>query len=92
MVKRSYLFPLFAIYLGVANGQHPVVDEVADKVIERYQQASCQQLLQKRTAPRTAKQQEAIQLLQSNPEIRTAFLNRVAGPIANKLFDCGMIP
>jgi hypothetical protein len=23
---------------------------------------------------------------------RTAFINRVAAPIANKLFECGMIP
>ena len=25
-------------------------------------------------------------------EMRTAFLDRVAGPIANKMFECGMIP
>jgi hypothetical protein len=27
-----------------------------------------------------------------DPQMRTEFLNRVAAPIANKLFECGMIP
>ena len=25
-------------------------------------------------------------------QMRTLFLNKVAAPIANKMFDCGMIP
>jgi hypothetical protein len=33
-----------------------------------------------------------IGLLQSDPQPRTAFLNKVAGPISNKMFECGMIP
>jgi len=24
--------------------------------------------------------------------MRTEFLNRVAGPVANKMFECGMLP
>ncbi len=34
----------------------------------------------------------AIELLRLAPQMRQEFLNRVAGPIANKLFECGMIP
>jgi hypothetical protein len=37
-------------------------------------------------------EQRAIQLLRNDPQMRTAFLNRVAAPIANTLFECGMIP
>jgi hypothetical protein len=33
-----------------------------------------------------------IVLLKSDPQLRTAFMNKVAGPISNKMFDCGMIP
>jgi hypothetical protein len=33
-----------------------------------------------------------IELLRNDQQMRTAFLNRVAAPIANKLFECGMIP
>ena len=28
----------------------------------------------------------------NNPAMRQAFIDKVAAPIANKLFDCGMIP
>jgi hypothetical protein len=37
-------------------------------------------------------EQQAISVLQSHPQMRAAFINKVAAPIANKLFDCGMIP
>jgi hypothetical protein len=31
-------------------------------------------------------------MLRGDPQMRAAFINRVAGPIANKMFECGMIP
>jgi hypothetical protein len=37
-------------------------------------------------------EQRAIQALRNDPQMRTEFLNLVAAPIANKLFECGMIP
>jgi hypothetical protein len=37
-------------------------------------------------------QEKAIELLRKNPEIRKEFINRVAPPIANKMFDCNIIP
>ena len=37
-------------------------------------------------------EQKAIDMLCKDPQMRTEFLNRVAGPIANKMFECGMIP
>jgi hypothetical protein len=37
-------------------------------------------------------EQRALQILRNDPQMRTEFLNRVAGPVANKLFACGMIP
>ena len=33
-----------------------------------------------------------VKMLQGEPQMRTAFINQVAAPIANKLFDCGLIP
>jgi hypothetical protein len=35
---------------------------------------------------------EGIAFLKSDPQMRTAVMNKVAPPIANKMFDCGMIP
>jgi hypothetical protein len=31
-------------------------------------------------------------MLHNDPNMRNEFMNRVAAPIANKLFECGMIP
>jgi hypothetical protein len=96
MFKRAWLLvvvALIVIYWAAARAQqHPALDEIANKVINRYQQSSCEQLWQKKTEPKTPKEKEAIELLRNNPEIRTEFLNRVAAPIANKMFECGLIP
>jgi hypothetical protein len=37
-------------------------------------------------------EQRAVEVLRNDPQMRTVFLNQVAAPIANKLFECGMIP
>jgi hypothetical protein len=76
------------------QGQYPILDQVANKVIQKYQTATCQQLWAERAAhaPPTPAQAQAIQYLKSDPQMQTMFLNKVAGPIANKLFACGMIP
>ena len=74
--------------------QHPLLDKVAEKVIQKYQTSTCEQLWVKKSAkaPPSAEEQTAIAYLKSNPQMRTLFLNKVAAPIANKMFDCGMIP
>jgi hypothetical protein len=77
---------------GVAVGQGRIMDMVADKVIGKYQSASCEQLWQQKGAPKSAEEEKAVQFLKNDPQARAAFLNKVAGPIANKMFECGMIP
>jgi hypothetical protein len=37
-------------------------------------------------------EERAVRLLHEDPSMRQEFLNRVAAPIANKLFECNMIP
>jgi len=94
-VRRLYVFALLLPMLlitGVASAQYPMMDKVADKVIQKYQQSSCEQLWQKRGQPPSQREQEAIQFLHNDPQMRAAFINRVAAPIANKMFECGMIP
>jgi hypothetical protein len=77
-----------------AQSQYPVLDKVASKVIQNYQQSSCEQLWQKKSAkaPPSAEAQKIIGLLKSDPQMRTVFIDKVAAPIANKMFECGMIP
>jgi hypothetical protein len=77
-----------------AHQQYPIMDKIADKIILKYTQSSCQQLQQKdsqKTPPSDA-EIKVVQFLHNNQEMRVAFISKVAPPIANKLFDCGMIP
>ena len=72
--------------------QFPMLDMVANKVVHKYQNSSCAELMAQRDQPKSQQEQNAIQLLRSDAQMRREFLNRVAAPIANKLFECRMIP
>jgi hypothetical protein len=77
-----------------AQGQYPIMDSIANKVINKYQSSSCEQLWVSKDqhAPPSAEEQRAISILRNDPQMRAAFINKIAPPIANKMFDCGMIP
>ena len=82
---------------AAAAQQYPMVDMVANKIVQKYQNSTCDQLWQERSQgrsgqPKSAHEQQAIQMLQNNPQMRADFINKVAAPIANKMFECGMIP
>jgi len=95
MIKRIGFFALVPVLLAAGVGlaqQFPVLDAVAGKVVQKYQSSSCEQLWEKKSAPKSEQEQRVIGLLKSDPAMRTEFINRVAAPIANKMFECGMIP
>jgi len=77
---------------GLVFGQGPILDMVANKVIGKYQSASCEQLWAQKGAPKSPEELRVLNFLKNDPQARTAFLNQVAGPITNKMFECGMIP
>ena len=81
-----------AAYAGYALAQYPILDRIADKVIAKYQNASCEQLWQQKGEPKSEEEQRVIGLLKSDQQMRTHFVNKVAGPIVNKMFACGMVP
>lgn len=103
MIRSSCIVVLLVVsvllFSGVATaqqGQYPIMERLAQKVIHKYQTISCQELAIQKAHPPTGKKAMAlsriIELLRSDPRMRTEFINRVAPTIANKLFDCGMIP
>ena len=97
MIKRSSLFALslVALYWSVAGAQQPVMDKIANKVIQKFQESSCDQLLKQKSQqqkPKSPEEEEALKILRNDPQIRTEFINKVAAPVVNKLFECGMIP
>jgi hypothetical protein len=87
-------FALWRASGAQAQGQYPMMDQIADKIIQKYQNSTCQQLWEKKSehAPPSAEEQRAVGILRNDPQMRNAFINRIAPPIANKMFDCGMIP
>lgn len=98
MTQRKWLWtsvPVLA-FAGVVYAQYPIMDAVAEKVIKKYQSSSCEQLWQERAAgqgqQKPEMEQRLVQLLRNDPQMRTAFFNKVSAPIVNKMFECGMIP
>jgi len=98
MNKRSWLMigvPV-ALFAGVAVAQFPIMDKVANKVIQKYQNSSCEQLWQEKVQnqgkPKSAEEQRAIEILHSDPQMQAAFFAKIATPVVTKMFQCGMIP
>mgnify|MGYP000968244743 FL=1 len=92
MIRKTVLLVASLGFAGAALADFPLMNAVADKVIQKYQSSTCEQLWAQKQQPKSAEEQRVIALLKSDPQLRTAFMNKVAGPISNKMFDCGMIP
>jgi hypothetical protein len=94
MIKRFTMFAsVFALLLaGVVYAQYPILDRIAAKAIQKYQSSSCEQLWQAKGQPHSPEEQKVVGLLKTDPQMRTHFIDKVAAPIANKMFECGLIP
>ena len=107
MIKRRYSWAAALAVCGLvvaavtwvpqgaqAQPQYPIMDSIANKIITKYQTSTCEQLWIRKAqhAPPSAEEQRAIGILRNDPQMRAAFINQIAPPIANKMFDCGMIP
>ena len=94
--SRMLIVAAASLFAGVAHAQYPIMDAVADKVIQKYQTSTCEQLwqekAQKQGQPKPEREQRAIEMLRNDPQMRAAFFNKISAPIVNKMFECGMIP
>lgn len=90
MIKYVGVFTLVFTLLvcGVARAQFPILDMIADKVVQKYQHSTCEQLWAERGKPKSADEQQVIQL-RGDAQMRTAFLAKIAVPVANRMFECG---
>ena len=95
MTRRLLPFAVVAglgVFAGIAYAQFPLLDMAADKVVQKYQSSTCEQLWEARGKPKSQREQELIQMLRGDPQMRTAFIDKIAAPVANKMFECGLIP
>jgi hypothetical protein len=79
-----------------AQPQYPMANQAAAKVVAKYQNSSCADLAKERQAPPSARkagmEARAGQLLRDDPQLRAAFVAKVAAPVADKMIVCGFIP
>ncbi|MGA6988181.1 MAG: hypothetical protein WBZ01_19130 [Terriglobales bacterium] len=96
MTKHFWLFTLVLalLYVTVAVAQHPVLDAVANKVVQKYQTSTCQQLMMAKAekTPPSPGEQKAMEMLKTDPTMRHEFVGIVADQVVDKLIQCGMIP
>src|SRR5256884_8139175 len=90
----SLVTSAISLLCAAVNAQDfPILDQIASKVVQKYQQATCEQLWQERAQkgkkPESPMEQKALEMLKSDPQMRQALISKVAAPIANKIVECG---
>ena len=86
------IFVSTLIVAGAVAAQGMLADEAADKVIKKYQAATCDQLKAQKSEPPSEREKIALALLRDDPKARVAFVDKIAAPVLNKMFECNMIP
>jgi hypothetical protein len=94
MIARSMtLIAVLVLFTGFACAQdYPILNMVADRVINKYQSATCEQVWQDKEKPKGEMEKNLIQMLKENPQMRQVFIDKVAATVANKMFECGLVP
>lgn len=94
MSKSIGLITLIAglIISGAAGAQGMLLDYAADRVIQKYTTSTCEQLKAQRDNPKSEKEKMAIDFLRNDTQARQAFIDKIAAPVANKMFECGLFP
>jgi hypothetical protein len=93
-MKKRLLFAIAvptAFCAGLATAQYPIMDMVAQRVVQKYQSSTCEQLWENK-GKHGPEEQRLIGMLRQDPAMREAFINKIAGPVVNKMFECGMVP
>jgi hypothetical protein len=86
------VFASALIVAGAVAAQGVLVDAAADKVIKKFEAATCDQLKAQKNEPPSEKEKIALDLLRDDPKARVAFIDKIAAPVLNKMFECSIIP
>ena len=94
-MKKSISVAMFVSAMSVAGAaaaQGMLLDFAADKVIQKFQGSTCEQLRAQKKEPPSEKEKLAVEFLRNDTQARVAFIDKIAAPVLNKMFECGMIP
>ncbi len=83
---------LALVVAAACSGQGMLQEYAADQVIKKFQAASCEQLKAQKLQPPSEKEKAAVAFLKSDDQARKLFIDKIAAPVLNKMFECGMIP
>jgi hypothetical protein len=85
---------IVVVLLGVGawSQRGRVLDMAADEVIQKFNTASCDELKARKDEPPTMVRKVALSMLHDDPAARTAFIDKVAAPVLDKMVQCGMAP
>jgi hypothetical protein len=97
MIKSNRVVMIIAVLVvivvaGAWAGRGKFLDSAADKVIQKFQGASCEQLQAKQGEPKSIVEKAAVAFLRSDSQARVAFIDKIAAPVMNKMIECGLIP
>ena len=94
-MNKTLSLSVFVSALSIAGtlaAQGMLLDYAADSAIKKFQTSSCDQLKAQKGTPPSDKQKMAVDFLKNDAQARKAFIDRIAAPVLNKMFECGMIP
>lgn len=81
-----------------AANRNQLVSALADQVVTRVNQSSCKdfqnslnRMQDQPNNQNSAVKSRLMDTMKANPELRRTFIDTIAGPLANKMFDCGLI-
>jgi hypothetical protein len=80
------------VVAGCVKAEGMLQDYAADQVIKKFQGSTCEQLKAQKAEPPSEKQKAAIDFLRNDDQARKIFIDKIAAPVLNKMFECGMIP
>jgi predicted lysophospholipase L1 biosynthesis ABC-type transport system permease subunit len=76
--------------------QTKIVTDAANSFVTKIQGESCSAfaatMAQSKSGSSSSTPSKASAMMKSNPAARTQFINIVAAPLVNKMFDCNMMP
>lgn len=81
-----------SIVAGPVAAQGMLLEYAADEMVQKFQSSTCEQLKAQKGKPPTDKAKAAAELLRNDAQAREFFVKKVAAPVLNKMFECGMIP
>jgi len=85
-----FIAMLSAVYDGGHDYKQFEIDRLAQRVIDKYERMSCLELSFARGEIDEVNER-VISVLRTDANMRKKFINRVAAPVANKLFECRLI-